>query len=235
MRCILCGEQMRLVQLTPDETMFVAGYEHLTLECVGCGETDRRLVFRYRGNEFPEIQRPGHETSCGEATNVPVAKAAEEPANHRQASGPKSWDRAIEKLRARQNELRQRAEKDRRTDWDAELNPPPNYRVVPGAAARAAAELRRRRMTSMDNPQEMESRENFAKFWDGLAHDNVSPPAAAAFTCRMAPLPRSMSLIVKPLGALVSIETGIGASRPQPGGQPRPPCPATRATQKAPS
>jgi hypothetical protein len=46
MRCITCGEQMRLALVVADETMFVPGYEHQTFECVGCRETERRLVFR---------------------------------------------------------------------------------------------------------------------------------------------------------------------------------------------
>ena len=45
MRCIGCGEEMRLVQAVADHTMMVPGYEHHTLECLGCHEVERRLVF----------------------------------------------------------------------------------------------------------------------------------------------------------------------------------------------
>ena len=36
---------MRLMQAVPDNTMMVSGYEHHTLQCTGCDEVERRLVF----------------------------------------------------------------------------------------------------------------------------------------------------------------------------------------------
>jgi hypothetical protein len=55
MRCISCGEQMRLVGAVPAETMFVPGYEHHTLECLGCREVERRFVFRTDKGELDGI------------------------------------------------------------------------------------------------------------------------------------------------------------------------------------
>jgi hypothetical protein len=46
MLCVACGQKMRLVQAIPDDDMLVPGYEHHILDCPGCGETERRLVFR---------------------------------------------------------------------------------------------------------------------------------------------------------------------------------------------
>ena len=43
--CIACGAEMRLMQAVPDNTMMVSGYEHHTLQCTGCDEVERRLVF----------------------------------------------------------------------------------------------------------------------------------------------------------------------------------------------
>jgi len=40
-----CGAEMRVVQVVPDETMMVPGYEHHTLQCTGCNDVERRLVF----------------------------------------------------------------------------------------------------------------------------------------------------------------------------------------------
>ena len=45
MRCILCGEEMRLIQVDRDDTMMVPGYERHTLQCPGCNEVERRTVF----------------------------------------------------------------------------------------------------------------------------------------------------------------------------------------------
>jgi hypothetical protein len=45
MRCVTCGTEMHLVQVVEDDTKMVTGYEHHTLECSGCCEIERRLVF----------------------------------------------------------------------------------------------------------------------------------------------------------------------------------------------
>ena len=36
MRCLVCGEEMRLVRSIPDETMLVPGFEQQTLTCPSC-------------------------------------------------------------------------------------------------------------------------------------------------------------------------------------------------------
>jgi len=45
MRCVSCGEEMRLVQVAEDKTKMVTGYEQHTFECSGCREVEQRLVF----------------------------------------------------------------------------------------------------------------------------------------------------------------------------------------------
>jgi hypothetical protein len=47
-RCFACGEEMALVEAVPDDTMMVAGYEQQILQCAGCGESERRLIFKSR-------------------------------------------------------------------------------------------------------------------------------------------------------------------------------------------
>jgi hypothetical protein len=42
---MVCGEEMRLVQTVPDETMVVPGFEHHILNCPYCHDEERRLVF----------------------------------------------------------------------------------------------------------------------------------------------------------------------------------------------
>jgi hypothetical protein len=46
--CLACGEEMALVEAVPDNNMGVVGYEHQTLQCSGCGESERRLIFNSR-------------------------------------------------------------------------------------------------------------------------------------------------------------------------------------------
>ena len=48
MRCILCGEEMRLLQVVEEMTMMVTGYEKHSFECSGCREVEQRLVFTKR-------------------------------------------------------------------------------------------------------------------------------------------------------------------------------------------
>ena len=45
MRCVACGAEMHLIEMAPDETMMVPGYEERTFECSGCHERVRRFVF----------------------------------------------------------------------------------------------------------------------------------------------------------------------------------------------
>jgi hypothetical protein len=46
MRCLACGAEMELRERVQDETMPVPGFEHHTFCCAGCGDVERRLVFR---------------------------------------------------------------------------------------------------------------------------------------------------------------------------------------------
>ena len=45
MRCLSCGEEMRLVQISEDKTKSCAQYEQHTYECSGCREVEHRPVF----------------------------------------------------------------------------------------------------------------------------------------------------------------------------------------------
>jgi hypothetical protein len=41
----MCYAEMTLVTVTPDDTMPVAGFEHHTFMCSGCGDIEHRLTF----------------------------------------------------------------------------------------------------------------------------------------------------------------------------------------------
>jgi hypothetical protein len=45
MRCMLCGEEMRLVRTVRDEATLVPGFEHHILSCPSCHDEETRLVF----------------------------------------------------------------------------------------------------------------------------------------------------------------------------------------------
>ena len=93
MRCLACGAEMDLIEVVPDTTKMVPGYEHHTLQCSACPEVERRLVFSGRGGataveKFPVRQAP------------PVPRAEE------RAEVASAWRRTFAKLRARQADKR---------------------------------------------------------------------------------------------------------------------------------
>ena len=45
MRCLMCAAEMDVTHVVQDGTMQVPGFEHHTLECLECGDIERRLVF----------------------------------------------------------------------------------------------------------------------------------------------------------------------------------------------
>ena len=45
MRCLMCAAEMYVTQVVQAGTMPVPGFEHHTLECLECGDIERRLVF----------------------------------------------------------------------------------------------------------------------------------------------------------------------------------------------
>jgi hypothetical protein len=82
MLCISCGAEMRLVQVQPDDTMMVTGYEHQTFLCLGCGETERRLTFTREPTPQPgePMPQPGEPAPIDQAAPVPPASASEDTA-----------------------------------------------------------------------------------------------------------------------------------------------------------
>jgi predicted RNA-binding Zn-ribbon protein involved in translation (DUF1610 family) len=72
-RCIACGEKMLLLNVVPDRTMIVPGYEHQTLQCPGCGETEHRLVFKSERSPLASA-----EPSSSQADERVTARAMEQ-------------------------------------------------------------------------------------------------------------------------------------------------------------
>jgi hypothetical protein len=100
MRCMACGAEMHVVQVVPDNTLMVPGYEHHTLQCSGCNDTERRLVFNREAAEQAAV--------AAEAEAAPVAPPAEpmsESANE-PARTASPWQRAIAMFRGRHAGLR---------------------------------------------------------------------------------------------------------------------------------
>jgi hypothetical protein len=81
---MLCGQEMRLVQTVPDETMIVPGFEHHTLHCAACHDEERRLVFvrelkalsPHIQTESAPIQSEGMDQDSVNATLQPLGEPA---------------------------------------------------------------------------------------------------------------------------------------------------------------
>ena len=54
MLCLICGAEMKLVQVVKDTRMFVSGYEHHTWQCSVCPAVERRMTFA--GENAPSTQ-----------------------------------------------------------------------------------------------------------------------------------------------------------------------------------
>jgi hypothetical protein len=106
---------MRLVQAVADHTMMVRGYEHHTLECPGCHEVERRLVFAKPIEPTPIEPAPTNLTSVeptrasrGAQPAAPSSTAT--PKENARARAPSStWERALDRLRSQQSSLDERA------------------------------------------------------------------------------------------------------------------------------
>jgi hypothetical protein len=108
-----CGEEMRLVQVVPDDTMPVPGYEHHTLACPGCHDVERRLVFSRDLEPIPFEPRPLPPAALrAEATAGRAARSSVEiPPDAVMASSgitAPSWARAVDRLRNQQSSLQAR-------------------------------------------------------------------------------------------------------------------------------
>ena len=86
MRCLSCGAEMHLAQVTHDENMAAIGFERQTFECPKCLRTRARW-------EFVGDQARAH--LAADATSSP-------PPGAQPYSAPDAWTRAIETLRKRQ-------------------------------------------------------------------------------------------------------------------------------------
>src|SRR5712691_1390396 len=124
MRCLVCGEEMRLMQVVEDNTMPVPGYEHHTWQCSACPEVERRLVFT-------------REKTLAET--VPVEPTHSQPPA---AELPRSaWAQALEKLRGTEADIRERTATARQAASETERHAQFNRdwdKFVPGGAPRAS-------------------------------------------------------------------------------------------------
>jgi len=109
MRCMVCGAEMRVMQVVPDDTMMVPGYEHHTLQCTGCNDVERRLVFSRerawraaQGEAAPTIAPDvEHDPQDFVVPDAVAVESAEQLVTARNAA-PSAWKRAVAMFLGRQ-------------------------------------------------------------------------------------------------------------------------------------
>jgi hypothetical protein len=92
MRCMACGAEMILMNVVPDDTMTVPGFEHHTFRCSDCHDVERRLVFTKQGRESDVGPVPVHKAP----SIAPASPAQDEP-----IAAPGLFRRVVAKLRGR--------------------------------------------------------------------------------------------------------------------------------------
>jgi hypothetical protein len=104
MQCLACraDNKMLLMDVLRDDTIKVPVIEHQVYMCSACRHIARRLVFRR--TQMPITHLP--------ATATPIDKLWKE-----RVAAPRTWGNAVEKLRSRQIELKERAAAAKIAGW----------------------------------------------------------------------------------------------------------------------
>ena len=101
MQCLGCGAKMLLMEVVPDDTSKVSGFERHIFKCSVCPQIARRFVFsrvKMPVTHLPVITTPTHNLWKGVAA-------------------PSAWGKAIETLRSRQTDLEERAAAAKIAGW----------------------------------------------------------------------------------------------------------------------
>jgi hypothetical protein len=96
MRCMACGAEMRVVQVVPDESMIVPGYQRHTLQCTGCNDVESRLVFSRQKTPVESVPA----APANDLAPAPVLTPTPVRVGERYSS-PSVWARAFAMLRGR--------------------------------------------------------------------------------------------------------------------------------------
>ena len=94
MRCPGCGAEMHLIEVAPDKTQMVPGYEQHTFECSSCHEHVQQLVFIPRAIEPLSSEETRLSAAWLETLNKDMSPKGDDLARAVQAVSPKGDDLA---------------------------------------------------------------------------------------------------------------------------------------------
>src|SRR5262245_60109611 len=92
MRCPGCGAEMHLIEVAPDKTKMVPGYEQHTFECSSCHDQVRQLVFTPRAIEPLSSEETRLSAAWLETLDKGVTPKGDDLARAVQAVSPKGDD-----------------------------------------------------------------------------------------------------------------------------------------------
>jgi predicted metalloprotease len=104
MRCMACGESMRLIRVEPDLNAAVAGFMTHTMKCSGCGDTEQRRVFN---RPFKiELFHQAPPVAVVDAADLKegedaLRQAMEKVSSSGQLEARSAWMRTVAKLRGK--------------------------------------------------------------------------------------------------------------------------------------
>jgi hypothetical protein len=98
---MVCGAEMRVMQVVPDETMAVPGYEHHTLQCSECGDVETRLVFSREKTPVDSVAVPSATLAAPESPPERERVAEEPKPEGERVAAPSAWARAVALFRGR--------------------------------------------------------------------------------------------------------------------------------------
>ena len=105
MRCPGCGAEMHLIEVAPDKTKMVPGYEQHTFECSSCHDHVQQLVFIPRAIEPLSSEETRLSAAWLETLNKDMSPKGDDVARAVQAVSPKGDDvapavRAVSPIKA---------------------------------------------------------------------------------------------------------------------------------------
>ena len=129
MQCLACGadNKMLLMDVVQDDTMKVPVIERQIYRCSACRHIARRLVFRRA--KMPVTHLP--------VIAVPIDKLWKE-----RVVAPRTWGNAVEKLRSRQIDLKERAAAAKTAGWTKAVEKVRSKQAALAQQAAVASRLR---------------------------------------------------------------------------------------------
>ena len=159
MKCVACGAKMFLMQVVLDDTGTVPGLERHTFKCSACPQLARRVKFR-------RPQMP--------VTHLPVIARPTDTLWDGCVAAPSGWGKAVETVRSRQTDLKERAAAAKAAAWTKAVQKLRSKQTALAEEATVAARLR------LAEPVRPPAAPSDRSAWPTAPNERVAPQSAWA-------------------------------------------------------